>query len=123
MPRLPHRAVLLGGVFLGLGLWLVPALLLGEVEPWDSDGPGYPLALLGSGVLLGFFGPGQIRSAVVGVFAGQLLVLLGRVFASPGTSALWVVGVVFLAGYTVVVTGLGAIVGNAARGWLAPAQR
>lgn len=103
---------------LGLGLWLLPALLLGEPEPWDSDGRAYPAALLGSGLVLGFLGPGRPGAAVAGVFGGQLLVLLGRVVASPGTSELWLVGAMILAVYTLVVTGLGALMGSAARAWL-----
>jgi hypothetical protein len=117
LPRLPRRAALLLGSGLGVGLWLVPTLLLGEPEPWDSDGPGYPLALLGSGLVLGFLGPGHLAAAVAGVFGGQFLVLLGRVLASPATSELWVVGAMFLAGYTLVVTGFGALLGRAARAW------
>jgi hypothetical protein len=108
--------VFFAGLCLGLALWLLPALLLDVREPWDSDGPGYPLSLFAIGLALGFLGPGRERAVVGGVFAGQLLVLLGRVVASPATSELWVVGVVFLAGYTLVLTGLGAVAGRAARG-------
>ncbi len=108
--------MLLTGITLGLAIWLLPALVLNQREPWDADGPAYPLALLASGLLLGFLGRDQVRATVAGVFGGQLLVLVGRVILNPGTSDLWVVGVLFLAGYTLVVTGLGALAGSAARG-------
>jgi hypothetical protein len=115
VPRLSRTAVLLVGFLLGLGLWLVPAQLLGEPEPWDGNGPAYPLALFGGGLLLGFLGPGQRGAAVAGLFGGQLAVLLTRVVTSPETSELWLVGVVMLAGYTFVATGIGALLGNALR--------
>lgn len=120
MPRLQRRAVLVCGSVLGLALWLLPALFLGLEEPWDSDGPGYLLALFGSGLVLGFFGPGQTGAAVCGVFSGQLLALLGRVVSHPATSELWVVGAALLAGFSLVGTGLGALAGSALRRWRAP---
>jgi hypothetical protein len=79
--------------------------------------------LLLSGLLLGFLGSAHSFAAVAGVFLGQLVVLLGRVVSSPDTSALWMVGLVFLAGYTFVATGLGAVLGTVLRRRLAPVSR
>ena len=115
MPRLSRRAVLAIGFVIGLGLWLVPAEFLNQSEPWDGNGPAYPLALLCSGLLLGFLGPGRPGAAVAGVFVGQLAVLLWRVVTSPENSELWLVGVVMLAGYTFVATGVGALLGSLVR--------
>lgn len=115
MPRLSRPAVLAVGFVLGLGLWLVPAEFLGESEPWDATGPAYPLALLGGGLLLGFLGPGRPGAAVAGMFGGQLAVLISRVVSGPETSELWLVGVVMLAGYTFVASGIGALLGSAVR--------
>lgn len=120
MPRLSRPAVLLIGFAIGLSLWLLPALVLHESEPWDGKGPWYQLALVATGLILGFLGPGRPGSAVAGVFAGQLFVLLWRVVAHPETSELWMVGVVFLAGYTFVATGIGALIGSALRRRLGP---
>lgn len=120
MPRLSRRAVLLLGLVIGLGLWLVPAQLWGEREPWNSSGPAYPLALLGSGLSLGFLGPGRPGAAVAGIFAGQFLMLVGRVVTNPGTNELWVVSALLLAGYTFVVTGVGALLGSLIRRRLTP---
>lgn len=120
MPRLSRRAVLLLGLVIGLAIWLVPAQLFGQPEPWDSSGPIYPLALLGSGLFLGFLGPGRTGAAVAGAFAGQFLVLVGRVVANPASSELWVVSAFLLAGYTFVVTGIGALLGSMVRRRLAP---
>jgi hypothetical protein len=106
-----RQAVLGLGFVIGLALWLVPAGFLGQPEPWDGNGPAYPLALLCSGLLLGFIAPGRTGTSVAGVFLGQLAVLLWRVVSSPENSELWLVGVVMLAGYTFVATGVGALLG------------
>jgi hypothetical protein len=115
VPRLSRRAVLAIGFVIGLGLWLVPAEFLNQSEPWDGNGPAYPLALLGIGLLLGFLGPGRPGAAAAGVFVGQLAVLMWRVLTSPENSELWLVGVVILAGYTFVATGIGAFLGSLLR--------
>jgi hypothetical protein len=115
LPRLSRRAVLLTGFLIGLGVWLVPASFLGQPEPWDGNNPAYPVALFLAGLLLGLLGPGRPAAAATGVFIGQLLVLLSRAVASPENSALWLVGVVMLAGYTFVATGIGALLGGLLR--------
>jgi hypothetical protein len=115
LPRLTRRTVLAIGFVIGLALWLIPATFLNQAEPWDGNSPAYPIALLCSGLLLGFLGPGRAGAAAAGVFLGQLAVLLWRVVASPENSELWLVGVVMLAGYTFVATGLGALGGSLLR--------
>lgn len=120
MPRLSRRTLLAIGFIIGLGLWLVPARFLGVAEPWDGNSPAYPLALFISGLALGFLGPGRPAAAATGVFLGQLVVLLYRVITSPENSELWLVGVVMLAGYTFVATGLGALLGGLLRKRLSP---
>jgi hypothetical protein len=115
LPRLSRRAILALSFIIGLALWLIPAGFLHQPEPWDGNGPAYPLALFGSGLLLGFLTPGRTGTIVAGVFLGQLAVLLWRVVAIPENSALWLVGVVMLAGYTFVATGLGALIGSMLR--------
>jgi hypothetical protein len=115
VPRLSRRIVLLIGFVIGLGLWLIPARFLGQAEPWDGNSPAYPLALFLSGVVLGFLGPGRPGAAATGVFLGQLVVLVYRVVTSPENSELWLVGVVMLAGYSFVATGLGALLGGLLR--------
>ena len=122
MPQLSRRTVLLVGFVIGLAIWLVPAQFLGQAEPWDGNSLVYPLALFASGLLLGVLGPGKPGAAATGVFLGQLLVLLSRVVTSPENSELWLVGVVMLAGYTFVASGLGALLGGLIRRRLSPAQ-
>jgi hypothetical protein len=110
--RLSRHAVLLVGFVIGLGLWLLPAQFVGVAEPWDGNSPAYPLALFAAGLLLGLLAPGRPGAVATGVFLGQLAVLLWRVVRSPETSELWLVGVVMLAGYTFVATGVGALLGS-----------
>lgn len=115
MPQLSRRTVLLVGFVIGLAIWLIPARFLGQAEPWDGNSPAYPLALFAGGLLLGLLGPGKPGAAATGIFLGQLLVLLFRVITSPENSELWLVGVVMLAGYTFVASGLGALLGGLLR--------
>lgn len=115
MPRLSRRAILALSLIIGLAFWLIPAGFLHQSEPWDGNGPAYPLALFVGGLLLGFLAPGRTGTIAAGVFLGQLAVLLWRVVASPENSELWLVGVVMLAGYTFVATGLGALIGSVLR--------
>jgi hypothetical protein len=122
VPQLSRRTVLLVGFVIGLGIWLVPAQFLGQAEPWDGNSLAYPLALFVTGLLLGLLGPGKPGAAATGVFLGQLVVLLSRVVTSPENSELWLVGVVMLAGYTFVATGLGALLGGLLRRRLSPGQ-
>lgn len=123
MRRLSRLAVFAVGLALGLALWLGPAFFFGLSEPWDGQSLAYVLALLGVGLILGFLAPTQLFTTVAGVFTGQLLVLLGRVFANPASSELWMVGVVFLAGYTFVATGIGAFLGGVLRHRFSPVSR
>lgn len=112
MSRISRHVVLLVGFVIGLGLWIFPAEFLGHTEPWDGNSPAYPLALFSAGLLLGVLAPGRPGAAASGIFLGQLAVLLWRVFTSPETSELWLVGVVMLAGYTFVAAGAGALLGS-----------
>jgi hypothetical protein len=120
MPRLSRRAVLILGFIIGLAVWLVPGLLLGESEPWDGHGPAYPLTLLLVGLALGFLGPGRPGAVEAGVFAGQLLALIYRVLTNPSGGETWMISVLLLGGYTFVVSGIGAFLGGTFRRRLAP---
>jgi hypothetical protein len=120
MPRLSRRAVLIGGFIIGIAIWLVPWLLLGEAEPWGGHGPAYPLTLLLIGLGLGFLGPARPGAAVAGVFAGQLLALIYGVLTNPARGETWMISVLLLGGYTFLVSGIGALVGGTLRRRLAP---
>jgi hypothetical protein len=112
VPFLSRRTVLLVGVLIGLGLWLIPAQLGAHAVPWDGNSPAYPIALLVAGFVLGFLGPGRPGAAATGLFLGQLLVLLARIVTSRDAEQYWLVEVVMLGGYTFVAAGIGALLGS-----------
>jgi hypothetical protein len=95
----------------GAGIWLLSPLVTGRAEPWDAVGWYYPgaLFLAGFAVAIPFPHPGVVA---VGIVAGQVLVLLGRVAADSSGGGLWPLGIVFLVGYGVVPL-LGAALGAA----------
>jgi hypothetical protein len=106
-------AALLIGAGLGAAIWLMSPLVTGQHEPWDAASAYYPAALLGAGVLGGLLAPRHWLSAAIGVFSGQLLVLLGGVIAEPASGGLWPLGVLFLGFYSLLAAlgaGLGASV-------------
>lgn len=113
MLKLDRHAGLLIGVGLGAAIWLISPFITGRREPWDAEGLYYPAALLGAGVLGGVLMPRQWLSGAVGVFVGQVVVLLGGVMAEPASGGLWPLGVLFLGLYSVLAllgAGLGASV-------------
>jgi hypothetical protein len=114
MLKLDRRAALLFGVGLGAAIWLVSPLITGRREPWDVEGGYYPAALLGAGVLGGLFAPRHWLSVALGMFGGQVVVLLGGVMAEPASGGLWPLGVLFLGLYSVLAL-LGAALGAGIR--------
>jgi hypothetical protein len=102
------------GLALGAAIWLLSATITGGREPWDSAGPYYPAALFGAGIVGGLLIPGHWAEVAAGIFAGQALVLLGRVMSEPGSGGLWPLGLLMLAGYTLLAL-LGAAAGSVFR--------
>jgi hypothetical protein len=88
------------GLILGAGIWLLSPWLTGRSEPWDAEGAYYAGSLFASGAVGGLLFPQHWPSVTLGVFTGQLLVILGGVLADPASGALWPLGLVFLAAYT-----------------------
>jgi hypothetical protein len=115
VPRLSRRAVLVTGFIVGLCLWLVPAQFMHLSEPWNANAPGYPIALVITGLVLGFLAPSRPGAAVSGVFLGQLAVIIWRVATHTENGEFVLVGVVMLAGYTFVAAGIGAFAGSMLR--------
>ena len=71
-------------------------------------------ALLGAGFVGGLLVPGHWGEVAVGVYAGQALVLLGRVLSDTGSGGLWPLGLMVLALYSLIAL-LGALLGSALR--------
>jgi len=80
----------------GAAFWALSPVLTGHAEPWDAESVYYPLSLLAAGVVLGAVRVRRSWAHYLGVFAGQLMFML--LFLPLG--ALWVLGVVFLAIYS-----------------------
>jgi hypothetical protein len=102
------------GLLLGAAIWLLSAELTGRHEPWDASGIYYPGALILAGLLGGALVPGHWGEVGAGVFAGQALVLLGRVMSDPGSGGLWPLGLLVLALYSLLALA-GALVGSGLR--------
>jgi hypothetical protein len=98
----------------GVGIWLLSPLITGKGEPWDAAGGYYPGALCLSGLTVGFSFPAHPGVVALGIVIGQVLVLLGWVAGDATGGGLWVLGLVFLAGYGVVAL-VGAVLGATVR--------
>jgi hypothetical protein len=96
-----RRSALLLGCALGIAIWLLSPVITGRREPWDAEGGYYVGALLVAGVLGGLGVPPHWVSVAVGIFVGQAVVLVGGVVAQPASGGLWPLGLVMLAGYSV----------------------
>jgi hypothetical protein len=102
------------GLALGAAIWVLSASITGRPEPWDASGIYYPCALLIAGFLGGLLVPGHWGEVAIGVYAGQALVLLGRVLSDPGSGGLWPLGLMMLALYSLIALA-GALLGSAIR--------
>jgi hypothetical protein len=102
------------GLALGAAIWVLSASITGRPEPWDANGPYYPAALLLAGFLGGVLVPGHWGEVAIGVYAGQALVLLGRVLSDTGSGGLWPLGLVVLALFSLIALA-GALLGSALR--------
>ena len=102
------------GLVLGAAIWLLSPWLTGRSEPWDAEGGYYAGALLATGAFGGLLLPLNWPAVALGIFAGQVLVILGGVLADPASGSLWPLGLVFLGVYSVLAL-VGALLGAALR--------
>lgn len=111
----PRRwSAFLLGLILGAAIWLSSPWITGRSEPWDAEGGYYPGALLATGALGGLLIPMHWPTLASGIFAGQLLVILGGVLADPVSGGLWPLGVGFLGFYSALAF-VGALLGAVLR--------
>jgi hypothetical protein len=111
----PRRwSAFLLGVLLGAAIWLLSPWITGRSEPWDAEGGYYSGALLAAGMIGGLLIPMHWTSVALGIFVGQALVILGGILADPASGSLWLLGLIFLAGYSVLAL-VGAVLGAVLR--------
>jgi hypothetical protein len=89
-------------------VWGLSPLITGHPEPWDADGLYYVGALTVTGMVTGGFFPRPLWAHYLGSVVGQLTYEL--IFLKLGP--LFVVGIVFLLGYSVVFLVAAAIAGG-----------
>ena len=101
------RAVL--AILLAAGLsaviWALSIPLTGKAEPWDADSPYYFVALAVAGIVSGVVIPKHLWAHYVGAIIGQAA--YGLAFLKVGP--LFVVGLLFLAVYSVIFFGAAGI--------------
>jgi hypothetical protein len=112
MESLSGRSAFVIGLVCGAIIWVLSPLITGQAEPWDAAGAYYPGALFIAGLLASLALPANAGRVALGIFAGQVLVLIGRVIADPSSGGLWPLGILFLALYSVLAL-IGARLGSA----------
>ena len=91
------RAGILVAVVCGAAIWVLSPTFTGHVEPWDAKGPYYWVALLISGVFVGWIEPKKFLTTSLWVVAGQALAILGGVlFAGRDIGLLIPMGLIAL---------------------------
>ena len=69
----------MAAVVCGAAIWLLSPTFTGRIEPWDAKGPYYWVALLVSGILVGWIEPEKCLTTSLWIVAGQVLAILGGV--------------------------------------------
>ena len=104
---LRNRALLATAVSAALGavIWALSIPITGKIEPWDAESPYYFVALAIAGAISGVIVPKRLWAHYVGAVLGQ--VAYGLAFLKLGP--LFIVGLVFLAGYSLIFVAAAAI--------------
>jgi hypothetical protein len=79
-------------------VWALSPLLAGHPEPWDADGLFYVAALVVAGSIAGLLAPRPLWAHYLGALVGQL----GYEALFPPVGPLFVLGVAFLLGYSLI---------------------
>lgn len=87
-------------------MWALSVPLTGKAEPWDAEGFYYLLALAIAGAISGALIPKHLAIQYIGAVVGQAAYEV--VFLKVG--ALFVLGLVFLMGYSIIFLGAAAVV-------------
>ncbi len=89
-------------------VWALSVPFTGKTEPWDADGLYYFIALAVAGAFSGAVIPKHLATQYIGAVVGQAAYEL--VFLEFG--ALFVLGLAFLAGYSIIFLGAAAVVAS-----------
>ena len=113
-PAVKGRAALAFVVSAALGavVWALSVPVTGMSEPWDAEGPYYVVALAVAGAIAGGIVPKHLVAQYTGAILGQAAYEL--VFLQFGP--LFVLGLAFLAGYSVIFLATAAITASLRRG-------
>jgi len=96
---------------LGAVIWAMSPVVVGAVEPWDSESPYYFVSLFIAGGLVGIYQPGNIWAIFIGIVIGQFIYMV--IFLPVGP--LIVIGMMFLFGYSLLSL-FGAFLASRIRG-------
>jgi hypothetical protein len=88
-------------------VWALSPVLVGHREPWDADGYFYILCLVVSGAIAGLLAPRPLWAHYVGALVGQAGYELLFLQVGP----LFVLGIAFLLGYSLIFLVAAALAG------------
>ena len=88
--------------------WALSIPMTGRNEPWDADAPYYFVALAVAGAISGALVPKHLWAHYVGAVLGQAAYELAFLKLGP----LFILGLVFLAGYNIIFVVAAAIVAS-----------
>lgn len=91
---------------LGATIWASSIPVTGKSEPWDADWPYHPIALAAMGAVSGAIIPKHLPAHYLGALAGQGAYEIAFLKMGP----LFLLGLAFLAGYTLIFLAAAAIV-------------
>ena len=100
-------------VALGALIWIYSQRFTGKAEPWDGSGYYWHFSLVAAGFFPALLSPRRFWLWPFCVLLGQVIIFAVRAIQGP-PSALWPVGLIFLALYTV-LSFVGAFIGWASR--------
>ena len=86
-------------------IWALSIPITGKSEPWDADSAYYFVALAVAGAISGAVVPKRLWAHYVGAVLGQIAYELAFLKLGP----LFIVGLIFLAGYSLIFLGAAAI--------------
>ena len=92
----------------GALVWALSPWLTGHVEPWDADGLFYAGALIVAGSVAGAITPRPLWALYLGALIGQF----GYELIIQRIGPLFLIGAVFLLGYSVIFLAAAALAGS-----------